>query len=207
MVTSIKNQGQCGDCWAFASCAALESSLLIRQKTTDTNIDLSVQQVTDCAEPNGCQGGTSFVAYRYILSNGITSDKNWPFRGNDNRCPGQLQPVAHIRDYCIRGRFRYYWNMPTEFLTEETIKSSLFNFGPLYIVLNADSLSNYRGGIFVNPRCSKQPNHAVTLVGYTPNAWIIKNSWGSNWGEKGFFMLARGQNMCGINTEVAYPIV
>lgn len=86
---------------------------------------------------------------------------------------------------------------------------ALVFFGPLYITLNADTLGsrNYRSGVFNDPSCSTSINHAVTLVGYTPDAWIIKNSWGNGWGESGYFRLARGRNMCGINTEIAYPII
>ena len=94
-----------------------------------------------------------------------------------------------------------------EELTDENIQQALVNYGPLYITVNANPLSrNYRSGVLDDPNCSTQINHAVLLVGYTDDAWIIKNSWGPNWGENGYFRLARGKNMCGVNTEIAYPV-
>nr|XP_027200595.1 cysteine proteinase 15A-like [Dermatophagoides pteronyssinus] len=93
-------------------------------------------------------------------------------------------------------------------LNDDDIQNALVTFGPLYIGVNADRLSrNYRGGIVDDRSCPKQINHAVVLVGYTPAAWILKNTWGRSWGERGYFRLARGQNICGVNTEIAYPII
>lgn len=209
VVTPVKNQGSCGSCWTFATTASVESAYLIKKKTSDKSFDLSEQQLVDCAKVNGCQGGYSYAAMDYIQKNGQTAEGTWPYRGSDNRCPGAKSASAQITNYCVRSRLAYGGGMMTESLSDEDIKKALVFFGPLYITLNASPISqrNYRGGVFSDPSCSTQINHAVTLVGYTPNAWIIKNSWGPYWGESGFFQLARGSNMCGVNTEIAYPVV
>lgn len=76
--------------------------------------------------------------------------------------------------------------------------------------MNADDLAdlkNYRGGIYDYDECPKETNHAVTIVGWDENSWIIKNSWGRNWGENGFFRMRRGKNQCGINTYIMFPLI
>lgn len=192
----------------FATIASIESAFLVKGRTTNRNLDLSEQQLVDCAQSNGCSGGFSFRALEYAQKRGVASEQTWHYRGGDNRCPSSLSTIARISDYCVRSRYNY-GGLKTENLSDLDIQQALVKFGPMYIVLNADPLStrNYRGGVFSDIFCRPNPNHAVTLVGYTPDAWIIKNSWGANWGERGYFRLARGRNMCGINTEIAYPLI
>ncbi|KAH7643359.1 group 1 mite allergen-like protein [Dermatophagoides farinae] len=212
-VTPAKNQGQCGSCWTFATAGSIESAYLIKNRTTNQQFDLSEQQMVDCASGprSGCQGGTSYQAFNYVKDNGLTSEQYEPYRARDSFCFPYFDPViAEIDNYCLRSRQRYTRSFQTEQLNDDDIQRALVAFGPLYTAINADPIStkNYRSGIFNDSSCPEQINHAVLLVGYTPDAWIIKNSWGKSWGEQhGYFRLARGFNRCGINTEIAYPLL
>ncbi|OTF73053.1 Group 1 mite allergen-like protein (Cysteine protease) [Euroglyphus maynei] len=208
-VTSVKNQGQCGSCWAFATVGSIESAYVIHNNVNKDQIDLSEQEIVSCARSRGCQGGASVISFDFVRRYGLTSERNMPYQARDgNGCRRAPPPVAKIRNYCVRSKIRYSNSLSTEYLKDDDIRNALVAFGPLYVAVNADRLSkNYRGGIINDRSCSTQVNHAILLVGYTSRAWILKNSWGSSWGERGYFRLARGQNMCGINTEIAYPIV
>lgn len=147
---------------------------------------------------------------QYIQRNGITTEYQYPYTATDNRCrSNSVKNVVSISNFCVRTRNRYGASFPTEYLSDSDIATALANFGPLYIVIDANPLiyRNYRSGILNDSSCTTRCNHAVTLVGYTPDAWIIKNSWGSNWGENGYFRVARGRNMCGVNTEIAFTLL
>lgn len=189
--------------------ASLESAYLIHHKTSDVNYDLSEQQLIDCVKRDGCHGGFAVTALQYIQQHGQTGEHSYPYRMEENHCVGGQQSIAHLNNWCVRSKFFYGGGLHPETLTDNEMQQALVHFGPLYVTFNAGTLGtkHYRSGVFDDPQCPDRINHAVTIVGYTPNAWIIKNSWGNQWGEQGFFHLARGKNRCGINTEIAYPIV
>ena len=209
MVTPVRYQGtKCGSCWAFATVAALESAYL---KTYKTRLDLSEQQLVDCSKSyDGCGTGTTLLAYNYIQSVGIVSEKSYPYQGAYQYCKSWMYPVAaRIKQFCIRG-LNFYHQAPGtvyERLTEKEIEKAVAYFGPITVCLNAELLAQYKGGVLDDERCSKQITHMVLLVGYTPYTWILKNSWGTHWGQKGYFQVARGKNMCNINFEISYPFV
>lgn len=188
----------------FASLASLESALLINNATSDTTatLDLSEQQLVQCAKflGSGCQGGSSYLAFSYLKMKGVTTEANMPYRAEDDFCPRNqsYDEKVSVYDYCIRSRIQYTFTAPTEELTEEDMVQTLVHFGPLYVTLNVNPVAarNYRGGVYDGADCTRAVNHAVTLVGklmfkflffifiiffspgYTPDAWIIKNSWG-----------------------------
>lgn len=116
--------------------------------------------------------------------------------------------MAKINDYCLRGIYVKN-NGKAENLTDQEIQFIIREFGPVYATINADDLSmkNLKSGVYNNPKCPKQTNHAITIVGWDEQAWIVKNSWGQSWGDKGFFRMRRGQNLCGLNTYIMFPIV
>ncbi|KAH7636554.1 group 1 mite allergen-like protein [Dermatophagoides farinae] len=210
VVTDVKNQGECGSCWAFATVGSIESAYLIHSNMTKDQINLSEQELISCARSNGCHGGTSTLSFDFVRHHGLTSGQVMPYQAKDgNGCLHAPPPLAGIRGYCVRSEIRYSNQYSSEYLTDDDIRNTLVSYGPLYIGVNADRLSrNYRGGIIDDDTCSMRVNHAVLLVGYTPDSWILKNSWGKTWGEQqGYFRIARGKNMCGINTEIAYPLV
>lgn len=194
-VTGVKNQGSCGSCWAFTTIANLEGLYALR---TGRKIQFSEQQLMDCDYTNnGCNGGAIINAMNYIRSaGGVVPMYNYPYRGYRGYCRYGGAKYARIRGYTSPG------------MNENSILNMLYSRGPLAAAMNANTLYSYRGGI-VGPsyRCNPYAlNHGVTIVGYGSYSgvhyWIVKNSWGSNWGERGYFRIRRGVGACGINRTV-----
>jgi C1A family cysteine protease len=199
VVSPVKNQGSCGSCWAFSAIGNIESQLALQTKTIT---QLSEQELVDCdkAEDEGCNGGLMESAFKYLETVGVVSEADYKYTGRDGTCSvSGKQVVAKITGYHYAG---------TE--DETQIKQLLFENGPFAIAINATPLQFYFWGIF-NPwlefLCSPTSlNHGVLLVGYgvegsTPY-WIVKNSWGGSWGEKGYFRIIAGKGACGLNTYV-----
>ena len=202
-VTSVKNQGSCGGCWAFCTAANIEGQLYIRRRQS---ISLSPQQMIDCDNSNnGCNGGMMGPAMNYIRNTGgIVSWSSYPFQGYRNYCRfNRNSVVARVSGFTSAGSSN-----------EEVIKNYLYRTGPLAITMNARTLQNYKGGVYNAPYnyCPYAPDHGVTLVGYGVTSsglkyWTIKNSWGPYWGEGGYFRIARGRGLCGVNMYVVSAIL
>lgn len=198
VVTSVKNQGSCGGCWSFCAAANIEGQYA---RKTGKLISFSEQQMLDCDYTNsGCAGGIMDTAFDYIKNaGGLMTYASYPFIGYQGYC--QFNPsaaVAQVAGYIFAGT-----------TDEETIKKMLYLVGPLAITMNASTLQLYQGGVFNVPysECPYAPDHGVTLVGYGVTSsgqpfWTIKNSWGPYWGENGYFRIARGVGLCGINQYV-----
>jgi len=181
-VSPVKNQKSCGSCWTFSVVAMLESQSLINGKS-----DLfSEQQIVDCDKNNyGCNGGWPQVALQYLQGSGIESESAYPYKAVDQKCSfDKTKVIAHTSDVKC-------WENPTV----ATLQSQLFTIGPLSIVVDATNFSSYSSGL-LNCTRNTSMNHAVLLVGYTQDSWIIKNSWGPAWGEKGFIRVSnvKGKN-------------
>jgi len=195
----VKNQGSCGSCWSFASAANIEG-LYYRKYGVLKNF--SEQQLIDCSSANyACNGGFMEKAFAYIKSVGglQTTTDYGSYKQYKKVCSfNKNKAVAKVKSWVFPGS------------NEVTIKNYLYNNGPIAAALNANTLQYYKGGI-VNVTCSKTVNHAITLVGYGSSNgidyWIVKNSWGANWGEKGYFRIRRGVGMCGINTYVVSAVL
>jgi cathepsin L len=185
-VTSVKNQGSCGSCWAFSSVAAVESSYLIKNKVT---LDLSEQQLVSCSNiygTGGCNGGWPASALKYPLNYGITTEAAYPYVAKTGTCQtsGGIYKISQVKTSA-------YDNCGG-------IRTQLQN-GPVSVTLDASDWGYYKSGVFkCNPQVSI--NHAVTLVGYDGNKnWIIKNSWGTGWGASGYMTIKSGTTYnCGI---------
>lgn len=178
-VTPVKNQGQCGSCWAFSAVGVLEAWFLFKGQ----NLNLSEQQLVDCSRPQGnqgCNGGWPHSALSYIQANGITTSAAYPYVAKDQAC--KTQGGA----YKISG-YTSYSGCPG--------LSSQINNSPVSVTVDATNWSPYRSGVFTN--CATGINHAVLLVGVIGGAWKIKNSWGTGWGEAGYIRLGSG-NTCGV---------
>jgi len=197
-VSDVKSQGSCGSCWAFSAIGNIES---MYQLKTGKNVLFSEQQLVDCDKVDlGCRGGLMEDAYKYLQDTGVVLQEDYPYTGRDEECSfDSSKVVAKISGYHYAG---------TE--DETTIKQLLFENGPFAIAINATPLQFYFGGVFTplfewicNP---KSLNHGVLLVGYGNNGkkdyWIVKNSWGGRWGEKGYFRIVAGRGACGMNTYV-----
>ncbi|XP_054154742.1 uncharacterized protein LOC128953285 [Oppia nitens] len=192
-VGHIKNQGQCGSCWAFASVAIIESRLAIKKGSLRT---LSEQEIIDCTSGYDCQHGGNIQMATQTLNRlgGIEGDNDYPYisgSGGKGSCHYQAaRRVAHVGTslHSVSG--------------EAAMQQSVYQNGPLYVHVYANAdFQHYRSGIFSSGSCNAQINHAVTVVGYGPGYWIIKNSWATSWGEQGFMRMTRGHDMCRISSS------
>jgi cathepsin F len=197
-VTSVKTQGSCGGCWAFSANGVIEGQISIKYKKS---ISLSNQQLIDCDFGNsGCSGGMMGPAFNYIMrAGGIMTQSSYPYLGYQNFCRYNANAVvARVTGWSSAGS-----------TNESVIMAFLYRTGPLAITMNANTLQYYRGGVYNAPysQCPINPTHGVLLVGYGVTStglpyWTMKNSWGPNWGEGGYFRMRRGISLCGVNQYV-----
>lgn len=204
LVGPVRNQGLCGSCWAFSSLGALEGQM---KKRTGVLVSLSPQNLVDCSTIDGnlgCRGGYITKSYSYIIRNrGVDSESFYPYEHQNGKCR-----------YSVKGKAAYCSNfniLPKG--DERALQAAVATVGPIAVAVNAmlPSFHNYRGGLYNEPSCNpKLINHAVLVVGYGTDSgqdyWLVKNSWGSAWGEGGFIRIARNKrNLCGIATIGVYP--
>ncbi|EAR94892.1 papain family cysteine protease (macronuclear) [Tetrahymena thermophila SB210] len=209
IVSSVKDQDavgdDCGSCWTFSATGAIESHLAL--KTGKAPFNLSQQQLVDCAgkfDNQGCDGGLPSRAFEYIAyAGGIESSRDYPYKGKDGKCKFKPQKVV--------AKVQSSFNIT--FQDENELIYHLAKNGPVSIAYQVtDDFENYEGGIYSNPECSTDPqevNHAVLAVGYnlTGRYYIVKNSWGKDWGMDGYFYIELGSNMCGLADCASYPIL
>lgn len=199
VVSGVLNQGSCGSCWAFNSLSAVESAYARKYNKL---ISFSPQQIIDCNQSGfGCSGGTIMGALTYLKTYRTQPLSSYPYKQQKGYCNyNSKQGIAQV--------LNYYRSNTSD---ESSITSMLFNAGPLAININASSLQYYKGGIFNPSSCSNSVNHGVTIVGYGESNgspyWIAKNSWGSSWGEAGYFRIYRGRKLCGMTSTVISVVV
>ncbi|XP_078391576.1 cathepsin W-like [Cetorhinus maximus] len=188
-VTTVKNQGtQCNSCWAFAVVANVESQWAIKTKKL---ISLSTQEVLDCADAGDCYGGYIDRAFYNMIRKGFMREEDYKYKGNVGAC--------HIINDEIVVKVK-----GCEFLVddESAMKQYVALNGTITTLVNMKQLQNYKRGIIRSNCPPDTTDHAVLIVGYGVESrgpyWIVKNSWGESWGEKGYFRIYRGENTCGI---------
>jgi len=196
-VGDVRDQGQCGSCWAFSAVGNLEGLYAIKHQQL---LDLSEQQLVDCDkdQDQGCNGGWMDNAFQYLQSHGIEREADYPYTARDGKCKYNdskgVFKVASFKDISQN---------------ESEIQRVLVENGPLSVAVDASSFQFYSGGI--NDCSFSYLNHGVTLVGYGEEAgvkfWTIKNSWGKGWGEKGYIRIPRGTGACGVNSAVSTAIL
>jgi len=205
-VTPVKDQGQCGSCWAFSATGSTEGAHFIAKGDLPS---LSEQQLMDCSSSEGnqgCNGGFMDYAFQYIIDNGITTEAAYPYRAVDGTCKTGKPVAATIRSF-----------KDVTPNNNAALKSAI-NIGPVSIAIEADQsgFQFYQSGVF-SGTCGATLDHGVLAVGYGTDAgtpyYIVKNSWGLSWGEAGYIRLVdaptknRGAGQCGMLAVPSYPVV
>jgi cathepsin L len=199
-VTPVKSQGQCGSCWAFATNGTFESSWQIINGET---INTSEQDTLDCDGWNGCGGG--WWAFDYLVDKGSATEAAYPYKAKKQICGASAN-----RPY--RAEMWGYVDAGSSLGDVAKMKEALCRFGPLAVsVVATNAFRDYTGGVFEHccvssPATACNTNHAVTLVGWDDNkqAWLIKNSWGTWWGEGGYMWIAYGCSKIGYKAAWVY---
>eukprot|EP00817_Percolomonadidae_sp_ATCC50343_P003153 CAMPEP_0117424358 /NCGR_PEP_ID=MMETSP0758-20121206/4793_1 /TAXON_ID=63605 /ORGANISM="Percolomonas cosmopolitus, Strain AE-1 (ATCC 50343)" /LENGTH=256 /DNA_ID=CAMNT_0005208089 /DNA_START=246 /DNA_END=1016 /DNA_ORIENTATION=+ len=210
VVNPVKNQGSCGSCWAFSATAAQEVHHAIN---TGKLYSLAEQQLVDCAPApsHGCHGGLPSYAFEYFKAvGGQTTEDQYPYTARDGTCKFQ-QSTAVVQ---TKGSYNITEGDEADIATQ-IVKTTAVSVA--YQVVS--DFRHYKAGVYSSTECksdSQSVNHAVLAVGYNQTAtgepfWIIRNSWGPDWGMGGYFWMAKYRdpkhplNMCGIATCASYP--
>jgi C1A family cysteine protease len=202
-VNPVKDQGQCGSCWAFSATSSFESAWFISHNTLN---NLAEQQLVDCASVtgnHGCNGGWMDYAFKYIqMVGGQMLTRDYPYTARDQTCKFvKSKAVAQLTGWT---------DVPQNNCAQLT---SSITKQPVSVAIAANAIMMYSGGIFDNPNCGTGLNHGVTAVGYGTdsgkNYWIVRNSWSSSWGEQGYIRMSRdvqtSTGICGICMASSYP--
>jgi cathepsin F len=218
-VTPVKDQGQCGGCWAFGTTGDVEGVSFLK---TGKLQSLSEQQLISCdKKPNdaGCNGGLQEHAFKYVIANGLTTESNYPYtsaKGRSGLCAKAkiTAPIQKIASWA---------QVSKTSAGEALIKGNLTANGPLTIAMDAGPMQDYKSGVDHPINCkhgkgacgctAMDLDHAILIVGYgtdttsdgnTTAYWKIKNSWSTNFGEEGYYRVVAGDNMCGLAMDVVH---
>jgi len=193
-ITPVKDQGQCGSCWAFSATEEIESSWILAGHNQTI---LAPQQIVDCDTKDlGCDGGDTPTAYAYVMSaGGLELETVYPYTAKDGKCHGTGPFAASLTS----------WKYANSKKNETQLLTALATVAPISICLDAASWDSYKSGVLT--KCGNKLDHCVQLVGYGTDStsnldyWIVRNSWGTSWGETGYIRLERGKNLCGLADE------
>jgi cathepsin F len=204
-VTKVKNQEQCGSCWAFSATEGVESAYFLAKKKL---IVLSPQQIVSCdTNDDGCNGGDLPTAFQYVQQNGLETDAAYPYTsggGDSGTCDYTPSDVV----VQISG-FEY----ATQSGNETAMQVALQSHGPLSICVDAETWQYYESGVITHG-CGDSLDHCVQIVGWSQTTdstpipyWIIRNSWGTDWGLSGYLWVERGKDECGVSDEATYVTI
>jgi len=206
-VTPVKDQAQCGSCWAFSTAEEIESAWFMANHSL---VSLSPQQIVSCdTVDQACNGGDTVTAYAYVQqAGGLEKESAYPYvsgGGDDPACSFDASKIAAK----IKG-FAYATPPCQDSCTnqdEQTLLNNLVEKGPVSICVDAETWQDYTGGI-VTDNCDKdysELDHCVQVVGFNTSGgtkyWLVRNSWNTDWGEAGYIYIKYGDNLCGIADE------
>jgi len=209
-VNTVKDQGQCGSCWAFATVANIEGAAFV---STGQLLSLSEQELINCdthkgtdthgdayGPDAGCNGGLPEWAYAAMIDQklGLELESDIPYRGSNGKCN-----VDAAKEQAFVGE----WTDLSQ--DEDELAAAMMQYGPLALGINAQLMQFYDGGVANPPSVLCNPkalDHGVSVVAFGvdngQNYWTIRNSWGASWGESGYYRIARGTGACGLNTAM-----
>jgi cathepsin B len=199
-VHPVRDQQQCGSCWAFSASEVLSDRFCINSKGS-VDVVLSPQTLVSCDTSNmGCDGGYLNKAWQFLVSNGITSDSCEPYTsggGDSGTCPTKCADNTALKYY----KASSFTKVPSA-----NIQTELMN-GPVQVAFEVyQDFMSYKSGVYHHITGSLLGGHAVEMIGWGSDSgtpyWIVKNSWGTSWGEQGYFRILRGSNECGIESSV-----
>jgi len=197
-VTPVKNQGQCGSCWAFSTTGAVEGANFVK---TGKLQSYSEEQLVECStQNNGCNGGLMDYAFQYIESNGIELESQYPYTSGS----GQVGSCTYSQS-ATQGTVSSFNDLQQEF---SQMKAGL-GHSPVSVAIEADQMAfqMYSGGVLTSG-CGTKLDHGVLAVGYGNESGqdyiLVKNSWGPSWGDQGYIKIA--PNQCGILNAASYPV-
>jgi len=204
-VTPVKDQGQCGSCWAFSATETIESSWFLAGHPL---VSLAPQQIVDCDKgrgDEGCNGGDTVTAYAYVMAaGGMEEEKDYTYKAKDGKCEFQASKVAaKIKS----------WSYITKNKNETEVLYKMYAQGPVSICVDAESWQFYNSGV-ISKNCATNLDHCVMITGFSDQTvkgtkypvWAIRNSWGADWGEKGYILVERNKNLCGVAEEVTITV-
>jgi len=202
-VTPVKNQGQCGSCWSFSTTGGLEGAWQIN---TGNLVSMSEQQFVDCDKSSmGCNGGSMATAFSWAEKQNVATESSYPYKAVDGSCKSSFTtaiPQGGVTGYKSVGSLFFK-------ATVASLESAI-DLGPVSVAIEADqsSFQHYTGGV-LSSGCGTSLDHGVLAVGYNSaeGYWLVKNSWGSSWGDNGYIKLAQAGNVCGILNQPVYPTV
>jgi len=211
-VTPVKDQKQCGSCWAFSATGSLEGAHF---NATGKLVSLSEQNLVDCSAKegnHGCGGGLPDLAFKYIKdNNGIDTEASYPYTAKDGK-------KCLFNATTVGANLTSWVDLPPG--NENALMAALSTVGPISIGIDASKpgFQMYKKGVYYSILCSsKRLDHGVLAVGYgtmetipglKQDYWIVKNSWGESWGDKGYLKMAKGlHNMCGVASAASFPVV
>jgi KDEL-tailed cysteine endopeptidase len=210
-VSSVKDQGQCGSCWTFSATGAIEGAWSIAKGQL---VDLSEQELVDCATgitygSNGCNGGEMEGAFKYVIAHGQCDLASYPYTSGVSKTGGACQKCATVATISSCSDVK-----PND---QISLKAAVTQ-QPVAIAIEADTryFQSYASGILTSPSCGTSLDHGVLIVGYGESNgqkyWLVKNSWGTTWGDAGYVKIARSDStndagICGIAMDPSFPSV
>jgi len=192
ILTPVKDQGQCGSCWAFSATEQIETNVAM---ATGHLYTLSPQQIVSCDKTDlGCNGGNTETAYDYVAHNGLEAESAYPYVSGDSGRSGTCHYKSSKTEVTISSYKTVSHSKRSEGKMLTQIQKS-----PISVCVDASKWQTYHSGV-LGARCGTSLDHCVQAVGYNGNGnyWIVRNSWNTDWGQDGYIYVKEGVDACGI---------